>query len=138
MKIHSTNYENTFIEIAEDSPAASGQVPPNKGDKKSIANHQFELLNGHPYQYTSDDILFGVFATRNDIVESEQDEERQKFFSKGQACLRASPLTKQYGWGIHSDKNGKVAMYAAETEEYQQMVSDPSVKKVKAMRSKRK
>ena len=30
MKIHTTNYKNTFIEIAEDCPVSSGQIPPTK------------------------------------------------------------------------------------------------------------
>ena len=34
MKTFSTNYKNTFIEIAEDSPVDVGQVPPVKGDEK--------------------------------------------------------------------------------------------------------
>jgi len=38
MKQHSTNYQNTLIEIAEDSHAVSGQVLPTKGRKKSVAN----------------------------------------------------------------------------------------------------
>ena len=39
---------------------------------------------------------------------------RKQFFSKGQPCFRASPLTKQLGWGVHCDKNGKVALYGIE------------------------
>lgn len=58
-------------------------------------------------------------------------------FSKGQACLRASPLTKRYGWGIHSNEEGKIAIYGADTEEYRQFVLDKTVEKKKAMRNKR-
>ncbi len=114
---HSTNYSNTFIEIAEDSRAQQGEMPPVKGDKRSVANLQFEMLYEHPYQYTSDDVLYGVFAQRKAIPESELEEGRQVYFSKGQPCFRASPLTKSYGWGIHSDADGKIAMYGAETPE---------------------
>lgn len=137
MKTHTTNYENTFIEIAADCPVETGQVPPVKGDKKSIANHQFDMLYDHPYEYTSDDVFFTVFATRKEIDKRDWDEERQRFFSKGQPCFRASPLTKRYGWGVHSDENGKVAIYGAETAEYQKFVADESIQKVKAMQSKR-
>ncbi len=137
MKIHSTNYENTFIEIADDCPADVGQEPPMRGNKKSVANYQFEMLQNHPYQYTSDDIFFHVHAIRKDIEKQDWEIERQKFFSKGQPCFRASPLTKRYGWGIHSDEHGKVALYGVETKEYQQFVADDSIKKVKAMKSKK-
>lgn len=136
--MHSTNYSNTFVEIAEDCPNQKGEMPPQKGDKKTVANYQFEMLYDNPYKYTSDDVLFSVFATRKDFPDSEWAREREIYFSKGQPCFRASPLTKRYGWGIHSNSEGKIAMYAAESEEYKQFVADDSVKKVKAMRSKRK
>ena len=134
----STNYFNTLIEIAEDCPAAAGEMPPIKGEKKSVANLQFEMLYEHPYRYTSDDVLFTVFATRKEIPQRELEEQRAVFFSKGQPCFRASPLTKRYGWGVHSNEEGKIAMFGAETGEYQQLVDDESVVKTKAMRSKRK
>ena len=137
MKTHSTNYQNTFIEIAEDCPAKTGEVPATKGDNKSVANLQFEMLYGNPYKYTSDDVLFSVFATRKGFLKNEWDEQRAEFFSKGQPCFRASPLTKRYGFGIHNDKDGKIAMYGTETKEYANFVKDKTVQKVKAMRSKR-
>jgi len=37
MKTHSTNYQNTFIEVAEDCPINTGNEPPTRGDKKSVA-----------------------------------------------------------------------------------------------------
>ena len=137
MKTHTTNYENTLVEIAEGCPTQEGQEPPLKGDKRSVANHQYEMLIDHPYQLTSDDVFFMVFAKRNEIEEKNLASEREKFFSKGQPCFRASPLTKRYGWGVHSDANGKVAIYGAESPEYQKLLSDQSVMKVKAMKSKR-
>jgi len=135
--MHSTNYHNTFIEIAEDSPAQEGKMPPLKGDKKTVAYLQFEMLYEHPYEFTSDEVLFAVFAQRKGFEKEEMEEQKAHFFSKGQPCFRASPLTKQYGWGIHSNEEGKIAMYGAETEAYQQWVAS-AIKKVKAMRSKRK
>ena len=135
--MHSTNYFNTFIEIAEDSPTEIGQAPPVKGDKKSVANHQFDMLYDHPYEFTSDEVLYTVHARRKDISQLEWEAQRTAYFSKGQPCFRASPLTKRYGWGIHSDAEGKIAMYAADSPEYQRFLEDDSVEKVKAMRSKR-
>ncbi|MDY7395336.1 DUF6157 family protein [Aureibaculum sp. 2210JD6-5] len=136
--MHSTNYFNTFIEIAEDSPNEKGEMPPVKGDKKTVANLQFEMLYGNPYKYTSDEVLFDVFALRKGFVKDELDQQREHYFSKGQPCFRASPLTKQYGWGIHSNKDGKIAMYGAETQEYEKFLIDDSIRKVRAMRTKRK
>jgi hypothetical protein len=121
---HTTNYFNTFIEIAEDCNADKGEMPPLKGDKKSVANLQFDMLYENPYKYTSDDVLFGAFAIRKEFDKREIDEQREHYFSKGQPCFRASPLTKIYGWGIHSNEEGKIAMYGVETEEYQKYLSE--------------
>ncbi len=137
MKTHTTNYQNTFIEVAEDCPVQGGEVPPQKGDAKTVANLQFELIQKHPYRYTSDEVLFQVYADRNDLTKKEYKDARDLFFSKGQPCLRTSPLAKRYGWGVHHDQNGKVALYGRETPEYQKFSEDKSLKVVKAMKTSR-
>ncbi|WP_352421571.1 DUF6157 family protein [Proteiniphilum sp.] len=134
MKTHTTDYFDTLVEVAEDTKVDHGTIPPVK-EKKTVAQMQYGLLNGNPYKYSSDDILFQVHAERNNIPEDEYSRARQQFFSKGQPCLRTSPLTKCYGFGIHSNDKGKIALYGMETEAYQQLLSDTTVKKIKAMRS---
>lgn len=136
MKIHTTNYFDSFIEVAEDCKAGNGTKPPAK-ENKTVAEMQYELIVKNPYKYTSDEILFQVFADRTGLVKAEYKQAKEVFFSKGQACLRASPLAKTYGFGIHSDNNGKIAIYGVETPEYKKFVTDAKVKKLKAMRSKR-
>lgn len=137
MKTHTTNYQNTFIEVAEDCPVQAGEVPPRKGEAKTVANLQYDLLHKHPYKYTSDDVIFQVYADRNDLTKKEYKEARELFFSKGQPCLRASPLTKRYGWGVHHDQDGKIALYGSETAEYKRFSKDKSLKVVKAMKTSR-
>ncbi len=134
MQVHSTNYFDTFIEVAEDTKATCGTPPPCK-NKKTIAEMQYELMIENPYILTSDDIFFQVFAIRNDMTKAEYNGARTQFFSKGQPCFRASPLTKTYGFGIHSNHEGKVALVGMESEKYQQLLADNSIKKVKAMKS---
>ncbi len=136
MKTHTTNYVDTFIEVAEDTKATTGTKPPSKV-KPTVAEMQYDLIANHPYQYSSDDVLFQVYADRNDVIASEYEQARAQFFSKGQACLRTSPLTKTYGFGIHSDSQGKIALYGMETVAYQKLAGDPKVRKVKAMKSSR-
>lgn len=136
MKNHTTNYFDTFIEVSEDTKAVTGTQPPSK-EKKTVAEMQYELIVKNPYQYTSDDVLFQVYADRNELIQAEYQQARQNFFSKGQPCFRTSPLTKTYGFGIHNDSNGKIALYGIETEEYQNFVANPKIKKVKAMKSSR-
>lgn len=135
MQTHTTNYINTFIEIADDCPNASGEVPESRGNKKSVAQMQYGLIANCPYQLSSDDVFFQVFAERNDLTEAEYPAARAAFFSKGRPCFRASPLTQRYGFGVHSDHEGKVAIYGRETEEYEQFLRDPGIRKVKAMRT---
>jgi hypothetical protein len=135
MKTHTTNYLNTFIEVADDCPVTIGEIPPTKGDSKTVANIQFEMINKNPYKYTSDDVLFQVFALKNDLTESELEKAREQFFSKGQPCFRASPLTKRYGWGVHNDKDGKIALFGLQSEEYQKLIKNNELKVVKAMKS---
>lgn len=135
---HTTNYYDTFIEVAEDCPVTTAEIPtPRKVGDKTIAMYQYEMISRHPYQYTSDDVLFEIYAQRNDIPQEQKEEERHRFFSKGQPCMRSSPLGKRHGWGVHSDADGKIAIYAIESEEYQRLANDPAVQHTKAMRSKR-
>ena len=135
MKTHTTNYSDTFIEIADDCSAISGEIPPTKVDSKTVANMQFDLVYNNPYKFTSDDVLFQVYADRNHLTKSDYKEARQLFFSKGQPCFRASPLTKRYGWGVHNDKDGKIAIYGCETIEYKRYAKDKSLKVIKGMKS---
>ncbi|MCE7060646.1 DUF6157 family protein [Dyadobacter sp. CY343] len=137
MKEHTTNYENTFIEVADDCPVPAAEKPPVKGDKRTVANIEFDLISKNPYKFTSDDVLFQVYAEKNDLTEAELEGARSQYFSKGQACMRASPLTKRYGWGIHNDEKGKIAVIARESPEYEEMLNDSTLKKVKAMKSSR-
>lgn len=134
---HTTNYFNTFVETAEDCSKV-GEVPIKKGDQQTIAQMQFDILSANPYRYTSDDVLFEVFAQRNNIPQKDIPQSRKEFFSKGQPCFRASPLTKSFGWGVHSNRDGQIALVSKHSKEYDRFVKDESVTKVKAMRSKRK
>ena len=134
----STNYYNTFIEVAEDTKAISGTEPPIRGSKKSVANYEFDMIYKNPYKHTSDDVFFSVYAQRNDLLKSSLKKERELFFSKGRPCFRASPLTKAYGWGVHSNEEGKVAIYGVDSKEYTKFVKDKGTIKKKAMRTSRK
>lgn len=132
--MHSTNYANTFIEVADDCKADNGKIPPEK-QEKTIARMQYELIHDHPYQYTSDEIIFAVYAARNGIEPADLAAKQTEFFSKGQPCLRSSPLGKRYGWGIHFDSAAKVAIYGRDSAEYSLRQNDPTLKHLKAMKS---
>ena len=132
-----TNYTGTFIQVAEDCPVDTGQEPPMSDTKPTVAALQYRLISAHPYELMSDDVLFEVFAIRNDTSEDEKAGARAAFFAKDQPCLRSSPLGKRYGWGIHHDAESRVALVPLGSAEYSALAADSSLKQLKAMRSKR-
>src|SRR5438270_12909821 len=131
------NYYNTLIEIAEDSPATKAEVPKPKGGKKTKPVIEYEMIANHPYKYTEEDIAFETYAVLHNIPKAIWPKERQKLLSKGHPHLRVSPLAKRYGWGIHNNDEGKVALIAVESSRYKQLLEDPQTTKVKAFRSTR-
>ena len=137
MKVHSTNYYDSFILVADDSPALAGEIPPAKAGGPTVANIQFEMISKQPYVFSSDEVVFEVFALKQDLTKTEKPAAKVAFFSKGQPCLRASPLTKRYGWGVHFNKEGKIAIYGCESKMYQKLANDKSITQLKAMRSSR-
>ena len=132
--MHTTNYTSTFIAVADDCKATVGTVPPEKTEP-TLARMQFEVLHEHPYQYTSDEVLFTIYATRRRISETEREAARKAFFAQGQPCLRSSPLAKTYGWGIHFDQQSRIAIYPLGCDDYERLRSDRSLRQLKAMRS---
>ncbi len=131
------NYYNTFIEVADDCPACSAEVPQPRGTEKTIPVLQYEMMANNPYKYTQEDILFETYAEHKKIPAAKRQEERKKFFAKGQPCLRSSALAKHYGWGVHRNAEGRGALYAVESKEYKILSKDSRLKHLKAMRSKR-
>lgn len=132
-----TNYHDTFLQVAEDCPVQQGTVPPERA-RPTVARLQFELAAAAPYTLTSDDLLFAVHALRTGIPEGERAAAREAFFSRSQACLRASPLPQRYGWGIHHDAEGRIALVPVGTPEYRRFAEDPSLAQLRAMRSSRR
>jgi hypothetical protein len=139
-----TNYHGTFIAVAEDCRATAGTVPP-AGAKPTVASLTYDLISAAPYALTSDDVLFTVHAIRHGIAEDERAAAREVFFARPQPCLRSSPLSKTYGWGIHSDAQGRVALVGRETERYRELTGPGAttpegnpLSQTRAMRSSRR
>ena len=130
MKTHTTNYTDTFIEAAGDCRVTEGCPPPDR-EPKTAARIEYEMLIDSPYHYTSDDALYESSGRRRGIS-------REDFFSKAQPCFRSSALCKRYGWGVHSNNEGKIAIYGAGTQEYIRLSTDKSIKHVSAMCSSKK
>jgi Family of unknown function (DUF6157) len=133
------NYYSTFIAVADDCDAGAGAEPPIKA-KPTIARIQFEMVMEAPYEFTSEDVIFaasGAGQAVADLTDEEQSAAKAAYYAKPQACMRTSPLPKQYGWGIHHDEQGRVALFAVGSPEYKRFAGDPELKQLKALRSKR-
>ena len=135
------NYFNTFISVSPDTSASVAVVPPERAGKKTIALLEYELIAAEPYTLTQEEVQFAVHAQRTKISPKELKSRRaelwNEFFSKPTACMRASPLPKSYGWGLHFNHDGKVALVAVESARYKQLSRDRSVAQTRAMRSSR-
>jgi len=127
---------NTFIAIAEDSKNRMGIEPSAGEGPRTLARLHFDLLSEHPYELTLDDLNFTVHCLKNGLDTTDR-AARETFLSRGHPCMRASPLTKTYGFGAHYNHAGKIAIYPADSVAYHKFLQDPHIKVEKAMRSKR-
>ncbi len=136
------NYVNTFIGVAPDCPVSRAVVPSSKRDRKSIPQIEYELLAASPYEFTQEELLFAVHVRREGVGGSELKARRaamwEEFFGKPRACLRASMLPKKFGWGLHFDAEGRIALVPVGSGEYQAFANGKDgITVVTAMRNKR-
>ena len=108
------------------------------GKSGTIGAVQFDMLQAAPYTMTSDDLLIAVLAKRKEIPQDEWADLRAEIFSKGQPCMRLSPLVKTMGWALHHNSESNIAMVDVGTKEYAALVADDSVRKIHGMRNKRR
>ena len=131
---------NTFISVAEDCRARTGEVPPERGGAPTVAGVQYALLATAPGRWTQEDVLLasapGVRG-RTDVGGRELERLRTEYFAQPRACLRASPLPKTLGWGLHFDGEGRITLHAVDSPEYDKLRRDPGLTQLAAMRSRR-
>lgn len=138
------NYYNTFITVAADCPVEHGVVPPDKKDGKTKPGLEYELAAHQPYRYTQEEILFEVHARHKGFSDEELsargEELKAEFYAKPKPCMRASMLPKKYGWGLHFNAEGKLALLPMESPEYRRFADGEvaGVKLLAAMRNSRK
>jgi hypothetical protein len=138
------NYYNTFITVAPDCPTDSGMVPPDKKNGRTKPSIEFELIANQPYVYTQEELLYQVHIRHKEIPEEELlvkgTQIWDEFFQKPMACMRASMLPKRYGWGIHFNADGKMALVPVESPDYRRFVEadNGNVKLLAAMRNNKR
>ena len=137
------SYKDTFIVVAPDCPVSSAVVPAARGGAVPTHVTHYEMVTAEPYRYTHEDLIFAAFVRREGLSDADADvrgaEIRAALFAKPHACLRASALPKRYGWGVHYDAGGRIALYAVVSEAYARLASATGgrVTVLRAMRSRR-
>ena len=130
-----TGYTNAFITIAPDCPVARGTAPDRQ---TTVAGLEYSLLTESPYRLNGDELLFAVHVRHKGLGESADLEAvRAAFFMKPHACLRASMLPKRYGWGVHYDEKGRIALHGAETDAYRRLAARTDLRIMPAMRNRK-
>ena len=137
------HYYDTLIAVADDCPVEHAMVPAPRGGKPTVAVLQYDMLTQRPGRLPQPDVLFGSWLARQehpDVPRAEEEALRAAFFAKSQACLRASPLPKKYGWGLLFDHEGRVTLCPMESERYVRILdgAEPAITIRKAMRSSRR
>ena len=114
-----------LIKISEDSPTSNSLRPIKKNTVEYI---KFDILSEYPYKFTEEEFFEEVHFNR-----------RKKYNLKIKTySLKRLGLVKRYGWGIHINEKGTIAMIPCESEQYKTLLNNPKVKKSKAYRNKGK
>ncbi len=116
--MESVDYTDTFIAVAPDTAATCGVVPVPRAQGPTVASASYGLVAPHPYRYRSSEVIFTVWADRQGIPTEERDVAWVDYFAKPRACLRASDLGKRFGWAVHADEAGRIALHGLGTAEY--------------------
>lgn len=133
---------NTFVLVAPDCSAPAGAAPKVRASGPTVAGLQHELLTAGPYTLTLEDLMLAIHIRRAGLspaeAEARSEEIQTSLFGKPYPCMRASPLPKTYGWGVHHDAEGRIALFGVESAEYGRFAKGgQGIEVVTAMRSKR-
>ncbi len=124
-----------LITPAPDCPESAAIPPPMKA-KRSRANIEYDLLMDAPYALDHKGFSHAVHVEMA-MVSGKPALGYAAFHAKGQPCMRASPLTKRYGWAAHYDAEGKLALVDPASPDFAALEADPDLPQTPALRSKR-
>ena len=114
---------DAFVLVAPDCLVGAAVPPPSRGDIPTVPAIQYELLTAHPYTLTLLDLIYETHVRRAGLLGPLTAAARAaievELFGKPVACMRTSALPKKYGWGVHYDGQGRLALHGVGTAEYQ-------------------
>ena len=70
-------------------------------------------------------------------MEADLDAFRAWLLARSQPDMRLLMLPKRWGWGVHYDEQGRIAILGVETEGYRRLAADPGLRVMPARASRR-
>lgn len=120
---------------APDCPVEIAETPPVCA-RQTHANVEYNLLSAAPYALNHKNFTHSVHREVS-ATQGKEALDFDAFHAKGQPCMRASALTKRYGWAAHYDAEGRLALIDPASEDFARLAADPELPQKPAMRSKR-
>lgn len=118
---------NTLIQIASTSVKQS-TVPISKSGKKTEAILLYEVLINNPYRFKQNELFAEVYFKI-----------KQKPHLKIETyMMQRSELCSLFGWGIHGDEEGRLALVPSESDMYKVLFAKPFIIKKKAFNKHKK
>lgn len=114
---------NTLITLASTSSKQS-IIPASKTGKPTVVTTVHEVLISDPYRYTQSELFHEVHINKLNKEHKNLKLERYK--------LQRSELCSLLGWGIHGDSEGRLALIAGDSKEYERLFLNSEVRKKKA------
>jgi hypothetical protein len=111
--------DEELIQVAADSVIDRAVVP---GPKNRIARITYEVLIENPYRYTEEELRYEVHVVRRNRTDLKLESYN----------IKRSPLVQKLGWGIHRNKEGKLALIPVESDRYRELQG--SIKTTKSYR----
>lgn len=101
-----------------------GVVPRSERDPTPARVVLYDLVSRNPYKFTPEDLTFELHVRKPGPGRAEVHRRRAELWAglsaRSHPCLRACVPAKRFGWGLHVNADGKVALYGRESAEYHQ------------------
>lgn len=116
-----------LITKSPDSKIKRAIHPANKRAHQTITQIYFEELIRNPYGFTEEELRHRVHVElrkRRDL--------KLKSYS-----IKRSELLKKYGWGLHVDSAGRLALVGCDGKRYKELTRNPRVLKISGYRTRK-